>query len=290
MKTSWKLLLVLFLALTVSQTSWAQAEDDDEIITESSELDEDIYVDDIVQKRLIFENRVLPYEPIREADISWQKRLWRILDVREKKNLPFMNPLRPFFNILLESVENGDIAAFKGNSDDFKERMLQDDLDKIIFRIDTTVVFDPETYEEEIKVVRSEINYEDIKRFRLKEIWFFDEETSTMKVRLMGIAPIKDEYDDNGNFKYEIPLFWVYYPELREVLAKERVFNPRNDAAPMTWSDLFDARFFSSYIFKQSNPLDLRLKDQFGEGIDMLLESEKIKRELFNFEHDLWTF
>ena len=90
--------------------------------------------------------------------------------------------------------------------------------------------------------------------------------------------------------KYELPLFWIYYPEAREVLAKERVVNPFNDAAPMTWSDLIEARFFSSYIYKQSNPLDLRLKDQYGEGTDMLLESDKIKRELFNFEHDLWTY
>ena len=287
MKIMWKsfvILLVLGLTLNVN----AQKEDD--VITESSELDEDIYIDDVVQKRLIFENRVLPYEPIREADVSWEKRMWRILDVREKINLPFINPNRPFFNVLLESIENGDMVAFKGNSDNFKDPLTQDDLNKIIFRIDTTVVFDPETYEEEIKVVRSVINYEDIKRYRLKEIWFFDEESSTMKCRILGIAPIKDELDDNGNFKYELPLFWVYYPEAREILAKERVFNPYNDNAPMSWSDLFEARFFSSYIYKVSNTLDLRLKDQFGEGEDMLLESEKVKRELFNFEHDLWTY
>lgn len=289
MKIMWKSLLLLFILGLGTNVLQAQKEDD-EMMTESSEVDEDIYVDDVVQKRLIFEQRVLPYESVREADISWEKRMWRILDVREKMNLPFINPNRPFFNILLEAVENGDLLAFKGNSDNFKESLTKDDLDKIIFRIDTTVVFDPETYEEEIKVVRSVINYEDIKRYRIKEIWFFDEESSTMKCRILGIAPIKDELDDNGNFKYSLPLFWIYYPEAREVLAKERVFNPYNDAAPMSWSDLFEARFFSSYIFKVSNPLDLRLKDQYGEGVDMLLESEKVKRELFNFEHDLWTY
>ena len=288
MKIFWNVFLLMFvLGLAVEPVS---AQKEEEEITESSEIDSDIYVDDIVQKRLIFENRVLPYEPIREADIAWQKRITRILDVREKMNIPFINPDRPFFNILLEAVENGDLVAFKGNDPKFKERLSKEDLDKIIFRVDTTVVFDPDTYEEEIKIVRSVINYEDIKRYRLKEIWFFDEESSTMKVRTLGIAPIKDELDDNGNFKYELPLFWVYYPEAREVLAKERVVNPFNDAAPMTWSDLIEARFFSSYIYKQSNPLDLRLKDQYGEGTDMLLESDKIKRELFNFEHDLWTY
>lgn len=288
MKTMWKSFLILFVLAMATNVIYAQQED--EIITESSEVDEDVYIDDVVQKRLIFENRVLPFEPIREADISWEKRMWRILDVREKINLPFVNPNRPFFNILLESIENGDMVAFKGNSDKFTDPLSQDDLNKIIFRIDTTVVFDPDTYEEEIKVVRSVINYEDIKRYRIKEIWFFDEETSTMRNRILGIAPIKDELDDNGNFKYELPLFWVYYPEARDILAKERVFNPYNDNAPMSWSDLFEARFFSSYIYKVSNTLDLRLKDQFGEEEAMLIESDKVKRELFNFEHDLWTY
>ena len=288
MKSMWKL-FSLILALGFA-TGTINAQKEEDIITESSELDEDIYIDDIVQKRLIFENRVLPFEPIREADIAWQKKMWRILDVREKMNLPFINPNRPFFNILLEAIENGDLVAFKGNSDNFKDVMTPEDINKIIFRVDTTVVFDPETYEEEIKVVRSVINYEDIKRFRIKEIWYFDEETSTMKFRILGIAPIKDELDDNGNFKYELPLFWVYYPETRELLSKERVFNPYNDTAPMTWADLFEARFFSSYIYKVSNPLDLRLKDQYGDGVDMLLESDKVKQELFNFEHDLWTY
>ena len=287
MKALWKLML-LVLVMGVSYAPLTAQSDDE--ITESSEVDEDIYVDDIVQKRLIFENRVLPYEPIREADIAWQKRITRILDVREKMNIPFINPDRPFFNILLEAIENEDLVAFKGNDPKFRERLTQEDLDKIIFRVDTTVVFDPDTYEEEIKVVRSEINYEDIKRYRLKEMWFFDEESSTMKVRTLGIAPIQDVLDDNGNFKYELPLFWVYYPEAREILAKERVVNPFNDAAPMTWSDLIEARFFASYIYKVSNPLDLRLKDQYGEGTDMLLQSQQIKRELFNFEHDLWTY
>ena len=287
MKALWKLML-LFLVMGVSLAPLSAQSDDE--ITESSEVDGDIYVDDIVQKRLIFENRVLPYEPIREADIAWQKRVTRILDVREKMNIPFINPDRPFFNILLEAIENEDLVAFKGNDPKFTQRLTKDDLDKIIFRVDTTVVFDPDTYEEEIKVVRSEINYADIKRYRLKEIWFFDEESSTMKVRTLGIAPIQDVLDDNGNFKYELPLFWVYYPEAREILAKERVVNPYNDAAPMTWSDLIEARFFASYIYKVSNPLDLRLKDQYGEGTDMLLQSQQIKRELFNFEHDLWTY
>jgi len=259
------------------------------MMTESSEPLEDIFVDDIVPKRLIVDNRVLPYEHVREADVVWQKKIWRILDTREKMNQRFMNPLRPFLNILIDAAENGEITLFR--TDDFTSPMTQEEFNKIVIRIDTSVIFDPDTYKEEIKITRSELNYEDIKRFRIKEVWYFDKETSTMKVRILGIAPIRDVYDDNtGVFKYELPLFWVYYPETREIIAREQVANAKNDAAPMTWFDLFEARFFSSYIYKESNILDLRLIDQYADGVDRLLESDKIKAELFNFEHDLWTY
>lgn len=266
------------------------AQEAENIITESSEPLEEIYVDDIVPKRMIFENRVLPYEPIREADIPWEKRMWRIIDVREKLNLSFSYPEKPFFSILSEAAGTGEIKVF--TDEKFREMLTPDEVMAKLVATDTNIVYDPETYEEEVVISTTPVNPEDIKRFRIKEIWFFDEESSTMKVRILGIAPIKDVYDDGtGEFKYELPLFWIYYPEIRDELARHRVFNEENDAAPMTWFDLFEMRRFASYIYKQSNVLDLRLKDIYVDnGIDRLLESQKIKAELFNWEHDLWSY
>ncbi len=261
--------------------------------TESSMTMEDMYIDDIVKKSLIVDNRVLPYQPIREADIAWEKRVWRLIDTREKMNLVFRYPQKPFFNILRELAENGDITLFKDEG--FREILTVEDLNNIIYRTDTTTVFDYDEYIEKIQVTKSEINWEDIKKFRTKEIWFFDTKTSTMKVRTIGISPIKDEYDDlTGEIKYSLPLFWVYYPEVREHLSKHRVFNEFNDAAPMTWSDLMEARFYSSYIFKASNvndvTLDIMFEKSANPGMDVLLQSDRIKQELFNFEHDLWSY
>ncbi len=154
---------------------------------------------------------------------------------------------------------------------------------------DTVVTFDPVTYEEKIQVVTNELNPEDIKRFRIKEIWFFDEESSTLQVRILGIAPLKDEFDENGNYLYELPMFWVYYPDARKVLAREEVFAYGNDTALRTWEDVFESRFFSSYIYKESNVFDRRLQD-YLTGNDLLMEADKIKMEIFNFEHDLWEY
>jgi gliding motility associated protien GldN len=159
---------------------------------------------------------------------------------------------------------------------------------------DTSLVFNPDTYEDEVVITNSPINPEDIQKYRVKEMWFFDEEASRMGVRILGIAPIKDYIDEStGEFKYAIPMFWVYYPEAREALSRYYVFNEANDAAPSTWYDLFERRQFSSYIYKASNVLDLRLEDYYSgvdQGIDRLMESNAIKMELFNWEHDLWSY
>ena len=260
------------------------------IITESSDPLEDTYIDDVVAKRLIYETRVLDYEPVREADVPWEKRIWRVIDVREKINLPFVYPEMPLFSIFSEAASNGEVRVFA--DDKFTQMLTPEEVEGQLVEIDTVVVYDPDTYEENVKITRDELNPEDIKRYRVKEIWYFDEEASRMKVRILGIAPIRDYYDkETGVFKFEGPMFWVYYPEAREVLARHRVFNENNDAAPMTWYDLFEMREFSSYIYKSSNVLDYRLMDYYpNDGIARLLESEKIKAELFNWEHDLWTY
>jgi len=246
-------------------------------------------LDDIVEKRIIYDRRVLPYDPIREADIFWEKRIWRIIDVREKMNLPFAYPEEPFFSILMQAAEEGEITVYGTEDDKFSYPLEPDEVASMGATVDTIIAFDPETYEEEIQIVRNDLNPEDIKQFRVKEVWFFDEESSTLQVRILGIAPLKDEYDENGNYKYTTPLFWAYYPECREILARYKVFNSNNDASPMTWEDLLERRQFSSYIMKKSNVYDRKVED-YLTGVDMLLEAEKIRMEIFNFEHDLWSY
>ncbi|MFQ5447126.1 MAG: gliding motility protein GldN, partial [Saprospiraceae bacterium] len=256
---------------------------------ESSDPNAGKPVDDIVEKRITVEKRLLPYDHVREADIFWEKRIWRVIDIREKMNLPFAYPERPFFSILMDAATSGEITVYSTEDDKFTNPLVPDEVASMGATIDTVITFDPETYEEQLQVVRNDLNPEDVKRFRLKEVWFFDKETSTLQVRILGIAPLIDVKDENGNFRYEKPMFWVYYPEAREVLSRERVFNFGNDASPVTWEDLMEMRYFSSYIYKESNVRDRRLQD-YLTGVDLLLEADKIKQDIFNFEHDLWSY
>lgn len=293
--------VAILLMLTMGMSMQLTAQIAEEVLTESSEPSqvEEIMItplDDIVPKRILKERMVLPYDAVREADLFWEKRIWRVLDIREKLNRSFAYPPQPFFSILMAGVSDGDLSAY--SDEKFTSLMDADQIQEILFRVDTVMVTNSETFEDEMQLVPNEINPEDVKRFRLKEIWFFDEESSQMRVRIMGVSPVIDKYnEETGEFLFEQPLFWIHYPTSREFFARHKAYISGNDANPLSWEDLFEMRMFSSYIYKESNVDDARLVDipslagdDLNSGVQRLLESEKIKEELFNFEHDLWSY
>lgn len=293
--------LIFAFQLCLVQVSVAQIDKPstgaEEVKTESSTPSEDIFIDDIVNKRIVVDNKLMSLQPIREADIAWEKRIQRVIDSREKLNLPFRSQELNLFKVLQTMIDNGDITGF--SDDQFKNVYTAEEIRGKMVKMDTSFTLDPDTYEEKIVIAKNDINWEDVYQYRIKEVWYFDKQRSVMDVRILGIAPIYQSPKDKEAGIPPSPLFWVYYPECRTPMSKFRVFNDENDIAPMTWTDLFDTRVFSSYIYKRSNVLDYRLKDFFvpdpddtenRAGIDMLLYSEKIKNELLNFEHDLWEY
>ncbi|WMX15596.1 MULTISPECIES: gliding motility protein GldN [unclassified Aureispira] len=271
----------------VGTTTFAQNNN----VTESGNIEKASPRDGFYDRYLHKEKQVLPYDYIHEKDVFWEKRVWRLIDTREKRNHIFRNEQAPFINILIEAGKSGDITLYHHSfGSEFSTPMTQAEAETIGVSIDTTIIFRPEDFTEETVIVRNELNWEDITKYRIKEVYFFDEETSSMDVRILGIAPIIDRRDDNGNYLNSGPMFWAYYPELRETLARTEAFNTENDAARMSWEDIFEARMFSGYITKESNVYDRRIKDYKNEPMAVLLESDKIKEGIFHFEHDLWTY
>lgn len=245
-------------------------------------------LDDITERSTIQDRAVLKPAPVREADILYEKRIWRVLDVREKLNLPFAAPEAPLFSILSTSAMKGDLTVYSVENDRFTRPLSVDDLDGILFETDTIAIENFETGEQEIKVIRNEVNWEDVKRFRIKESWFFDARYGCLRVRILGIAPMINVLDEDGNFRYEKPLFWVHLPSARALLAQHKVVTPGgNYATTLSWDDWLDMRYFASYITKENSVHDLRLQDQYA-GVDLLQESQKIQDALFNFEQDMW--
>lgn len=129
----------------------------------------------------------------------------------------------------------------------------------------------------------------DIVQYRLKEDWFFDKERSVLDVRILAIAPVVYVRDELGQIQGMKELFWLYFPQIRNVLSAYPVYNPLNDAQRMSFDDLFWKRRFSSIIYKESNVYDRKI-DGYKIGFDALIEAEKINEKIRNFEQDIWNY
>ena len=245
---------------------------------------------------------IQPYQYVREADAMWSTKIERIIDLKEKMNQVFYYPLQPIddrqnlIDVLMQAIEEGTITAY-GNptyDDEFKSPMSPSEVEMIGImageKMTISEEFDPDLQEYYLDTVYNIFERNEVKKYRIKEEWFFDKHRSVMEVRIIGICPVIERKNEDGVYTGVQSLFWVYFPEVRKVLSKAEVFNHRkNDAARLTYDDIFHKRFFSSRIVKESNKYDRKI-EEYKQGIDALLEAEKIKMEIFNLEHDLWEY
>ncbi|QQS29091.1 MAG: gliding motility protein GldN [Sphingobacteriales bacterium] len=255
----------------------------------SSETEGSVVRDGAYDKNSIKEKKILQYDHIREADVFWEKRVWRVIDTRQKMNLPFVYPKHPFIQVLLDIINQHPNDAKIFMDDEFKQQVSLKEIQSQLGSVDTVQVFDPDKDEYIQKIVTNDFNWMNVSLFRLKEDWIFDEESASMVARIMGIGPIMDVIDDNGNYRGQKAMFWAYYPSFRPFFINNEVFSPTNDAMKLTWDDIFEMRLFGSYIMKASNIQDRRIQE-YAAGRDALLESEKIKKEIFEKEHNMWTY
>jgi gliding motility associated protien GldN len=241
---------------------------------------------------------VVPLSYLREADVMWSKKIWRIIDLKEKMNLAFGHPIekindrRSLNDILYDAVKEGTLTAY--SDEEFMFSMTREDFQRIGGAgVDTTQIVDPEPpYLTRDTVIIREFSTANIVAYRVKEEWFFDKQRSVIDVRIIGIAPLIYAVDDKGNRRegdLRIPIMWIYFPEARKILVNQEVFMRGNDSDRRTWDDIFQKRMFSSYIYKENNVFDRRIED-YKQGMDALVEAERIKQDIVNLEHDLWDY
>lgn len=242
--------------------------------------------------------KILDWQPLRENDIMWKKRVWREIDIREKQNMAFRYPGDDytgggyFIEIILDAIKKGKIKAYSNIDDRFTSALTKEQIMEILIGTpDTSEVYDPVKDELQIVITSREFDPDLITKYRIKEDWIFDRNLGRMVVRIIGIAPIKDILDETtGLFRASQAVFWLYYPELRPMLAQYEVFNPENDVARMTWNDFFEGRFFSSKIIKTSNPFDMSYSNRRMSPLEALYEGQKATEMLFEKEHDMWVY
>jgi gliding motility associated protien GldN len=261
--------------------------------------------DAAVERTLIKDRTPLTYQYIREDDAVYRQRVWREIDVHEKMNLPFAysatedNGNQKFINILLNGIKSGEITAFDPIDDRFTTPYTFKQIAGSLVGKPTHIQVpnldkDPDGSKGIMKdtTIVQMFNAESIERFWIKEEWVFDKQTSRLYARILGIAPLKTITNLDGSYRDVTPVFWVYYPDLRPMLAKYEAYNGKNFGARMSWEELFESRMFASRIIKSTmdNPGNQYIKDYIKDPILALLEGDNIKEKVFNYEQDLWSY
>ncbi len=251
-----------------------------------------------VDRSMVKDRKPLEYRFLRDDDNMWSEFLWREIDAREKVNQSFMYPGKDdngdqrFFSIMLNAIKNDSVTAFSADDDRFTTPLTMDQVfNQTAGKLDSVPVTDPITNVTEIIITKKpRFSPDSVYTFRIKEQVVFDKEASRLFTRIIGIAPIAKQAI-GGKSQPRI-LFWIYYPDLRKTLAKTDVYNPKNFSSRMTWEELFESRYFNSYIIKSSanNPGDKYLNAMIKDPLFRLLEGENIKTRIFNYEQDLWQY
>lgn len=254
--------------------------------------------DEVYDKIHIPDKKPIPYTSVREADVVWEKRVWRMMDLRQKINLPFYYPETPkkgwknLMAVIMDAIREGSITAYDPTKDDqFLVPLTYQEIEKKFTSIDTVPVYDPNNPQRILRydVIKEDFRTSNVQRYEIKEEWFFDKQRSQMDVRILGICPMNSVYGDNDQFLGYEEMFWIYFPEARPIFAQALVFNPHNGAEERTYDEIFWKRMFGSYIYKVENVYDRKIAE-YASGMDALLEAQRIKNDIFEFEHSLWEF
>jgi gliding motility associated protien GldN len=269
------------------------------------------------KKENVKQREAITLTHIREADVMWSTRIWRELDLRQKMNLPLYFPLdsaihgkRSFLQILFdEYLSNPNNYGPNGvklyKSSEYEEVYTFDEVQRIVNRRDSVQKVDEDC--NLIDTVAEKL-FSDIKpeivKIRLMEDWFFEKQRSVMDVRILGLGLIFPDYspENQNDPNCDVSVFsgytpvegsyseiWFFFPEIRPTLAVLECYKRQNDAARLSYDDIFMQRIFSSYIYRQENVYNRKISD-YTAGLDALLEAEKIKNHIFNTEIDLWQY
>ena len=232
----------------------------------------------------------LEFDYIDERDILWSKIVYEKIDLNEKLNFPLLFPVndetyeknrKSLWRILKENIINKRITElYFDRNDNFKDKMSYNDVMEVVSF--TELINGVPTPPEELKSI-------DITAYRIKGMWFFDKRQGEIKYRLLGLMPVgKNLKDDDG--KNNTDLFLIWYPSLRKILHQEMVFNEKNNANRISFDQLLISRRFSSYIYKEDNLYgDRPISSYKDKGLQSILESQRIKKEILDFEQDMWN-
>ncbi len=253
---------------------------------------------------LLDNDEPLEYGYVDSRDVLWGRNVWEIVDLDERVNFPLYYPTdsnnigsdrRSLYDVLVKNIKKGKIKIYSDSY--FNDEIVLNDIAAAMSKVDTTDLgYEQYNAGEQIDqqyIDRRDITAADIEQYWIRGYWYFDKRQGELKYRLIGLAPVAPDVnfiDDDEPVL--VPLFWVWFPGARDILHKAQVFNPQNSAQPLSFDHLLNSRRFNGIIYRVDNIQgDREVNEYIADNAMMqLLESQRIKEQIRNFESDMWNY
>ena len=251
----------------------------------------------------------IAYGYVDDRDVLWSKTIWEIIDLDERINFPYYYPTinngylsrtrQSLFRVLIDNIKAGNITEIYSTSY-FNDKLTAEDLEERLESKKLSAVgieksnSGEQVTEDDYDIYN--IETDKVVQYRIKGTWYVNKRLGELKYRLLGIAPVAPDVSTLSEGPAAmadalVPLFWVWFPDAREALNKSQVFNTRNSSQPITFDNMLNSRRFNSIIYQEENVYEDRAVNQYiyEDALRQLLESERIKSEIRDFEQDLWN-
>jgi gliding motility associated protien GldN len=251
----------------------------------------------------------IAYGYVDDRDVLWSKTIWEIIDLDERINFPYYYPTinngylsttrQSLFRVLIDNIKAGNITEIYSTSY-FNDKLTAEDLEERLESKKLSAVgieksnSGEQVTEDDYDIYK--IETDKVVQYRIKGTWYVNKRLGELKYRLIGIAPVAPDVSTLSEGPAAmadalVPLFWVWFPDAREALNKSQVFNTRNSSQPITFDNMLNSRRFNSIIYQEENVYEDRAVNQYiyEDALRQLLESERIKSEIRDFEQDLWN-
>ena len=252
------------------------------------------------------DEKPLAYGFVDDRDLMWSKTVWEVIDLDERVNFPYYYPTdtlnlgpdrRSLFDVLKKNLSNSNIKEVY-KSAYFQEKLTYEEIQERLVAVDTTDAgyeqFNADGFVDPQFIERRRITAAEIRQYKIKGTWYFDKRLGELKYRLLAVCPVAPDVAVKtlaGEEEDLVELFWVWFPDARSSLNQIKVFNTRNSSQPITYDHMLNSRRFNSTIYKEENVYeDREVKDYiYEDALRMLLESERIKSVIRDYEQDMWN-
>jgi gliding motility associated protien GldN len=258
------------------------------------------------EQKALDNDHPLEYGYVGDRDLLFSRMVWEKFILDERVNFPLYYPIdtnnigsdrRSLFDVLTKHIKDSTIKNIYSDSYFTGKRSLKE-LEESMTRTDTTD-FGYDQFNSEGKVDAEYINKFkvesiDILAYYIKGLWYFDKRQGELKYRLLAIAPAAEDIYTRGETDEPdmVQLYWIFYPDVRDILHEAKTYNSRNSAMPFSFDHILNSRRFSGMAYREENVYgDRQIETYIPENSLMqLLEAERIKEKIRNFELDMWQF